>query len=949
MKEPPFPSSTPSKKDELENKSSSKRWRQRSQRKNTNEATPDTVEGESTLDISSELAIVEDKYTFAFDRAQHVNDGINKIFDQRGEDTIFTDSTLATYNQKTYEANDALSSLSNIVSEIRSAPTPERLEAFNEAYAHLDALQTQQEQLVQEYIDQNEGDKRFADATRRIEELTKSTPAAVPEKPKNIREYLDQTHGEKLKSLKEKLKGYEKSETPPYVKPLYEARAEALAAKHNIAAERAAMLEAEKAYFAKLKVKHRDKRTPQTLDKLKSDYEQAALAWRNKLGEIAGSLEGRDKAEALVIQKRDTILRATQLSNEARRQGLDERGKTLLGKVENWSLRLPLRIAKGLNTVSLGAGKGLASVFHKSARGTSLDALAQREALGQRYARAVRIFGGAAIATAVAVGTTPVAATGAALTFAVFSGRSVLSMAAGLGAATATGNIFSKLTGSKEKRVSRRDALRASVSSTRELRALQEQYRKGNWQERAKRKAMLQMGAAVVAGGGTGLLTSPIATEILERLGALEGVQNAGNTVVTAEDIQDAVGVDSTGPTSSESVQANTPHTTEGGASSSVSSTVENAPASHVSPTTPENLLKGAVITKNEGFNSLITELRHSVQTELPPGMQDSSAVMKQLFETPINKLSVDLNAFDPTTGESMLMQPGDQLFLDDNGNLWFQQSGSDSFKLVMENDPTAPNGVRIHPFSEDTPTLGPKSMPQEMSTDAASTTRGEVSVTQSPEAVVTGDPVEGLSRAEAASVQHAVTESQLEGGQHSESGVAEAKGEAVETPSVPPEEKMGTQQPSVPQVQPTQSQDVALSTTAETPTEAPRSEEPSTPVEQPSSESTNLYKNEYGVEIDPSHTRIYAGEQGAYFAYGGSYEQQILDAQKFVLESRTAKVWVDVTPPGTTQPVLAEVFFSAGQDKPQINIYTMENILEQKLPVPNPVGFREVVRDFDV
>lgn len=111
----------------------------------------------------------------------------------------------------------------------------------------------------------------------------------------------------------------------------------------------------------------------------------------------------------------------------------------------------------------------------------------------------------------------------------------------------------------------------------------------------------------------------------------------------------------------------------------------------------PENLLKGATIERGEGFNHLIVGLREAIDADLPGIKEGSSAVMKLIYDTDATVLSEKLDAIKGL--ESMVMQPGDHAFFDDNENVWFEKVGGGAPQLVLENDPTAPGGVRFHPF----------------------------------------------------------------------------------------------------------------------------------------------------------------------------------------------------------------------------------------------------------
>lgn len=107
-----------------------------------------------------------------------------------------------------------------------------------------------------------------------------------------------------------------------------------------------------------------------------------------------------------------------------------------------------------------------------------------------------------------------------------------------------------------------------------------------------------------------------------------------------------------------------------------------------------------ATIEAGEGFNKLILDLRGSVDDRLHGMQQDSSPVMKYLLETSPTELSDRIGAFDPSTGESMVMQAGDKLYLDDKGDLYFERVGEEA-RLVIGNDPSSPEGFKVEELKD--------------------------------------------------------------------------------------------------------------------------------------------------------------------------------------------------------------------------------------------------------
>lgn len=91
-----------------------------------------------------------------------------------------------------------------------------------------------------------------------------------------------------------------------------------------------------------------------------------------------------------------------------------------------------------------------------------------------------------------------------------------------------------------------------------------------------------------------------------------------------------------------------------------------------------------ATIGRGEGFNTLFEELRDSVPADRAA---EGGPVMNKILNTDPTELSRMLGAYDPATGESMVMQPGDRLHL--NGDkLWLVREGMEP-QLLMEADAT--------------------------------------------------------------------------------------------------------------------------------------------------------------------------------------------------------------------------------------------------------------------
>ncbi|MDQ1299377.1 MAG: putative Fe-S oxidoreductase [Patescibacteria group bacterium] len=169
----------------------------------------------------------------------------------------------------------------------------------------------------------------------------------------------------------------------------------------------------------------------------------------------------------------------------------------------------------------------------------------------------------------------------------------------------------------------------------------------------------------------------------------ISGVFNDGDTELTSGGVEN--------PTDT---TVHAPRTVADSANTTETPSPAEAPRAPVAEVKAEPIT--ATIDAGEGFNRLFLDLRDSADTRLH-GMQDvssSSPVMEYLFTASPSELSERIGAFDPETGKSMIMQPGDKLFLDDKGDLWFQKVGGEA-KLLMENDATAPGGFKVHDLPE--------------------------------------------------------------------------------------------------------------------------------------------------------------------------------------------------------------------------------------------------------
>lgn len=97
----------------------------------------------------------------------------------------------------------------------------------------------------------------------------------------------------------------------------------------------------------------------------------------------------------------------------------------------------------------------------------------------------------------------------------------------------------------------------------------------------------------------------------------------------------------------------------------------------------------------NQGMDHLFTSLKHQLHEGTDPSKL--SPVAAHILKLTPSQLSHEVHAAvgEHYGGESLTMHKGDQLFLDDKDNLWFQPNGHDPV-LVMHNDPSVTDAA--HP-----------------------------------------------------------------------------------------------------------------------------------------------------------------------------------------------------------------------------------------------------------
>ena len=623
----------------------------------------------------------------------------------------------------------------------------------------------------------------------------------------------------------------------------YEERVARFAEKHKIVEERTAMLDAEKAYKEQLvaRYKKRGLISSKEEEAARKAYLEASFAWRGKLASVAEGLEdvaavegktlGRsEKKEALVFRKRDTILRAAALKADAKAEGLAERSKTLVGQIEKWSLAVPRGLIKGY----VGATDWIG---------------------GGRYGKAVRIAAGAGIATALAIGATPVAASGAALTFVIYGARGVAGLAAGMAAAKGVGGLYQRFFGSR-KQASIREGMHAAEADVSEYAGFLNKFRSSNTRQRQAEKEGLQTFAAIAAGGANSILTSPFAHELLERIGALETVEAAQKNTESPAPAKPTQPV-------------------------AASAAVE-APAAQPQPV--EIATRSIEAGSGQGFNHLFANLN----TE---GLDANAPVIKELESLSPTELSQRVGAI--VDGRSETMYGGEKLILQQNPStggyeLVFERPGEEPITVMK----AGPDGEVVY-----------QKLPAPEGTPDVVTTQ-----TKAPEAASeqTYEAPEATSEPSTDTVEAGGTEADLKAAppppeRTIEDALAELSGDMALAP-----------------VENTAGADRTIEDALrELQGDAPTSENPTGASDRTiedaltEMETSTSFQNGYGVEITPDKAAVYesrvSGTGEAYRVVSGGTPEQMADvARAFARENPGTPVYMElqVRDPLTGAPI---------------------------------------------
>lgn len=545
--------------------------------------------------------------------------------------------------------------------------------------------------------------------------LTPETLTSVIGEPGETSLPADATYGEvkaRLRTLREKLAGITPNENDPKLptlsaKELYELRVETMASKHGMQDmfERVRVVREE--YLEARALAHQRGYAQDNIGDLKKTYDNTLFYWRNDLTRKAESFAGKERAELLIAAKRDTILGPAQVEIEARERALTEKGKTALGKAEIWLTQTPQLALKGLNFIPNAIGSGIAQIRHggekvrtpEESRAWAAMTPKQRELhqsmivqdYARKYARNVRILAGAGIATFLAVSATPVSLGSGALAFAVYTARGVLGTAAGVGGAKAAGwgfNFFNK-----NKRQELKDWTSKVPSTLEEYQAQQAAYMRGNSKKRSQEKMGWQMVAAMLTGAGVGAVSSPLAHEFLEHIGALSSVKEAAQSVADVNAHSPGAGAEAMKLSAALKHSSESSHLT-GGNFDAHQAAPEHLNGGH--PTAPHAVGSERIpaqtseaysveIKPGEGMDKLFVELREHYG-KLYPDPTDPSVPpgIRHLLEAKSgDELSRELH-FINHDNASYVMKQGDSLGFNEHGALVFTPKGDPTHSLEL-------------------------------------------------------------------------------------------------------------------------------------------------------------------------------------------------------------------------------------------------------------------------
>lgn len=301
-----------------------------------------------------------------------------------------------------------------------------------------------------------------------------------------------------------------------------ERRAEVFAEKYGIATEREALLTAEQNYADA--IRHRNEsffklefRDDAATKGQREILEEAIQKWREALanagGEADKSGEKQDALSARFIGARDAMMRIEQVRQRSVAEGLDNRSKTTIGKFDAWANKLNSTLFKGMASAGRGFGKASEAVG-----GLFAGLVFDKEEDAEKYQRASRIIGSAAIMTAVFAPFGAATAGAAGMMFVMRSARGLGGWVLGSSAGYGAGKIYDLKHGTKERRletheISQKDLLSALKDGRIEVldqKAARQLYKEGSVSEftkseraHAETKARVETAASALVAGAS--------------------------------------------------------------------------------------------------------------------------------------------------------------------------------------------------------------------------------------------------------------------------------------------------------------------------------------------------------------------------------------------------------------------------------------------------------------
>lgn len=424
-----------------------------------------------------------------------------------------------------------------------------------------------------------------------------------------------------------------------------------------------------------------EERTREKYDKLKASGMLARtedgeeLSFEAFARRSAARAENTQERVSSYLRFREVIRPLAEKKLEARREALDERGRSAFDKALGWSARKNQELEKALG------GKVNARIV--------------------RAAASVALISLGTAALGVAGVMAPVGLTALAVGGGARFARSLWGAFAGAAAAEAGGVVFDTF-GRKAQREAaaqlRRTGKNMSGAEALSLDDLQRADAKRDKLAKGADEATFQKNKAIVkalTALGVGAGTAGILAEFSTMQHAAEAVVGAESADLTGMPVKGA-GELVQGPPTDPNLQS----ATSAGATAAPS---PEAAAASVTGTAPapegfQNLLRGATIhTPGQGMGELFVDLRHQLNADMAAIPNPSPALAHVLGSNP-NALTHELLAANG--GESVTMHTGDQIMVDENQNVWFQAKGGEP-RMLYENDPTAPGGFKVHALED--------------------------------------------------------------------------------------------------------------------------------------------------------------------------------------------------------------------------------------------------------